>query len=266
VDCAEIRNAFLSGGLPTDNDVREHLAGCVTCRELFAGSAEVGRALAAASEDDTLGPSEDLYAGLRTDLGNETGLRALVRSQSTRRRLTFAYFAVAFSSLLTLAFARRASWPTDTLVHFAAVLGVLALGAVLCIREGLAPLSRVRNTGRTLAMSSGALALPFVLAAWPLAELAAGGHAPVVAGAFGCFLFGLATSAPLATLLWLGDRSSRGSWRVFLPFAAASGLSANLVLGLHCVSTEPAHLLSGHATLGVAWLLAFWASAKVASG
>jgi hypothetical protein len=265
VDCAEIRNAFLSGGVPTGNDVREHLAGCVTCRELFAGSAEVGRALAATS-DDRLIPAEDLLARLRTDIANETGLRALVRSQSTRWRLAFASLAMALSAVLTLAFARRASWPTDALVYFTVVLAVLALGAVLCIREGLAPLSRVRSTGRTLAMSSGALALPIVLAAWPLAELAAGDPARVVAGALGCFLFGVATSAPLVTLLWLCDRSSRSSWRVFLPLAAASGLSANLVLGLHCASTEPAHLLSGHATLGVAWLLAFWASAKVASG
>jgi hypothetical protein len=265
VDCAEIRNAFLSGGIPTGSDVREHVAGCETCRELFAGSAEVGRALAATS-NDTLRPADDLYAGVRTDLVNETGFRALVRSQSTRRRQTFAYLAIAFPAGLTLAVARRASWPADALFHFAALLAVLALAAVLCIREGLGPLSRVRSTGWTLAMSAVALALPIVLAAWPPAEPAAGGHGPVVAGALGCFLFGVATSAPLVTLLWLCDRSSRGGWRVFLPFAAASGLSANLVLGLHCASTEPAHLLSGHATLGLAWLLAFWASAKVASG
>jgi len=264
VDCAEIRNAFLSGAAPTGDHVREHLTRCVTCRELFAGSAEFGSALAETGNDALRFP-EELYARVRADLGKETGLRALVRGQSTGRRLAIACLAVALSAAFTLAFARRASWPMDALGPFAALLAVLGLGALLCIRDGLAPLSRVRSTGRTLAMSAAALGFPIVLAAWAPAEFAGGDRGRVVAQALRCFVFGTAASAPLVMLLWLCDRGSRGSWRVFLPLSAASGLSANLVLGLHCAITEPAHLLLGHATLGVAWLIAWWASTKIAS-
>jgi hypothetical protein len=264
VDCAEIRDTLLSGGEPTGSVVREHLDRCATCRELLSGDAEVRRALARAG-DDPLGSADELLARVRTDLESETGFRALVRSLSTRRRLAFGCLAVAFSAMLTLAFARRPSWPTDTLVHFAGVLLVLALGAVLCIREGLSPLSRVRSTVRTMVLGSAALALPIILAAWAPADFELDNPARVVTGALGCFVLGAAMSAPLVTLLWLGDRSPRFRWRVFLPIAAASGLSANLALGLHCPSTEPAHLLLGHATVGVAWLLALWASARVTS-
>jgi hypothetical protein len=39
--------------------------------------------------------------------------------------------------------------------------------------------------------------------------------------------------------------------------AVALGLSANLVLELHCPSGNALHLLLGHASLGIAWLSAW---------
>jgi predicted anti-sigma-YlaC factor YlaD len=249
----------MRGAVPNGRAVSEHLEGCPACRELFAEDARLGRALATAGADPS-NHADALFAQVRAELASDTGLRARVRSQSTPRRVALACSVIVLSAAITVAFARRPSFPAES--HFAATLVALGLGAVLCIREGLSSLTRPRRTARALAMSSVALGLPAVLAGLAGGELSSANQAQLVGGAITCFLFGLATSAPLVVLLWLFDRGQRVTFAVYLPLAAASGLSANLALGLHCASDEPLHLLLGHATVGVAWLLAWWASSR----
>jgi predicted anti-sigma-YlaC factor YlaD len=261
VDCAEIRSSFMRGAVPDGRAVSEHLEGCPACRELFAEDAGLGRALASADADPS-NHADALFAQVRAELASETGLRAHVRSQSTPRRVALACSVIVLSAAMTLAFAKRPSFPAESWLHFAATLVALGLGAVLCIREGLSSLTRPRRTARALAMSSVALGLPAVLAGLAGGELSSANPAQLVGGAITCFLFGLATSAPLVVLLWLFDRGQRVTFAVYLPLAAASGLAANLALGLHCASDEPLHLLLGHATVGIAWLLAWWTSSR----
>ena len=81
-----------------------------------------------------------------------------------------------------------------------------------------------------------------------------------VAGAGGCFIYGALLTLPTALLLWAFDRDDRPSLRTVCLSAAALGLSANLMLELHCPSGNAIHLLLGHTSIGVLWFAAwYWA-------
>jgi len=76
-------------------------------------------------------------------------------------------------------------------------------------------------------------------------------------GALGCFGYGALLTLPIAALLWAFDRDQRPSLRTVCLSAAGLGLCANLLLELHCGNGNAAHVLLGHASLGVAWLAAW---------
>jgi hypothetical protein len=70
---------------------------------------------------------------------------------------------------------------------------------------------------------------------------------------------------PIAALFWAFDRDERPSLRTVCLCAGALGLSANLLLELHCPSGNTLHLLLGHASIGIAWLLV-WAVTRRSTG
>jgi hypothetical protein len=253
MDCSHIRDAFMHGKVPSDAEVAAHLRGCPRCRELFARDAELGRSLA--SDVSAAMPFEsELFARLEADLARETGLRAWLRSRPTRLR-----FLVVTASVLCVVglgglLRHRAdldAYPTGRLLAFAVLylFGILiAFGKKLymSIRHGL-----VEDYG---SLAVGALGMPFLLAFAPATE--ASQHAGP-GGALGCFLYGAFLTLPIAALLWAFDRDDRPSVRSVCLSAVALGLSANLLLELHCPSGNLQHLLLGHASLGVAWLAAW---------
>jgi hypothetical protein len=101
----------------------------------------------------------------------------------------------------------------------------------------------------------GALALPFLVALAPATEAS---RALGPGGALSCFSYGTLLTLPTAALLWAFDRDDQLSLRTVYLSAAALGLSANLLLELHCGNGNFTHVVLGHASLGVAWLLV-WA-------
>jgi hypothetical protein len=103
-----------------------------------------------------------------------------------------------------------------------------------------------------------ALAVPALAAFAPATELS---RQAASSGAFGCFGYGALFTLPIALLLWALDRNDRASLRTICLSAAALGLSANVLLELHCGNGNAAHVLFGHASLGVAWL-AVWAATR----
>jgi hypothetical protein len=106
---------------------------------------------------------------------------------------------------------------------------------------------------------TAALALPFLVAFAPPTELSRS-FGP--GGALNCFSYGALLTLPIAALLWAFDRDDRLSLRTVCLSAAALGLSANLILELHCPSGNFVHVLLGHASLGIAWLV-LWACARL---
>ena len=260
MDCPEIRDAFVRGELPSGTAVLEHLRGCRQCTELFLQEAELGRSLAVAAGGGM--PFEsDLFAKLEADVAQETGLRAWLRSRPTRLRFVAAVLSVLLVVGLGGALHQRPDFAEYPLARLALLLGVY--GAVILIAFGkeLYLSARRGSLSDHVGLFVGALALPFLIAFAPATE--ASRHAGPE-GALGCFMYGALLTLPTAALLWAFDRDDRPSLRTVCLSAVALGLSANLVLELHCPSGNAQHLLLGHASIGVAWLAA-WSLVRRAS-
>jgi hypothetical protein len=137
------------------------------------------------------------------------------------------------------------------------VVSVLSVLFALAVRLVLRPMQSPPASRRTLSLSLLAgLAVPFVFAAIPQET-----HASAAFGssALRCFLIGGALGAGLLGLLFAFDRGELSARSTGFLAAAAGGLAANAALELHCASTDPLHLVLGHATIGVA-LLALYAA------
>jgi hypothetical protein len=254
MDCPEIRDAFVKGELLTGPALEEHLRGCRQCTELFMHEAELGRSLAVAAGGAA--PFDDeLFARLEAEVAQETGPRAWLRSRPTRLR----FAALVLSALLVVALAGAmqqrpdfAEYPVSRLVL---LLAVYAAGILLAFGKELYLSARRGRLADHVGLLLGALGLPFLIAFAPATE--ASRHAGPE-GALGCFMYGALLTLPTAALLWAFDRDDRPSVRTVCLSAVALGLSANLVLELHCPSGNTLHLLLGHASLGVAWLAAWF--------
>jgi hypothetical protein len=253
MDCAEIRDSFARGVVPTGSDVEAHRRVCGHCSELFAKDAELGRSLADAAALP-MPLADALFAQLEADVARETGLRAWLRSRPTRLRFAIAVLSVLLVVALGGALAQRrdfADYPTARLVL---LLSVYAAGILLAFGKELYLSTRRGSFPFQLGLLLAALGLPFLIAFAPATE-ASRHFGPE--GALNCFVYGALLTVPTAALLWAFDRDDRVSLRTASLSAVALGLSANLVLELHCPSGNTLHLLLGHASLGIAWLSAW---------
>src|SRR4051794_8741031 len=86
MDCAQIRDAFVSGVPLAEGQVREHLDHCPQCRALYEHDAALGRNLAAQASE-ALPFSDDSFDQIAHELEHETGLRAWLRSRPSGQRL-----------------------------------------------------------------------------------------------------------------------------------------------------------------------------------
>jgi hypothetical protein len=84
------------------------------------------------------------------------------------------------------------------------------------------------------------------------------------ASAAACFGAGAAYTAPLLLLALLISRTPLRSVTEVALLAGLCGISASLMLDLHCHGRQLAHLLLGHASVGLAWGLA-WTLARQAA-
>ena len=254
MDCPEIRDAFVKGEQPAGTAVEEHVRGCSQCSELFAHEAKLGRSLASAAAGAP--PFEDeLFAKLEADLAHETGLRAWLRSRPTRLRLAALVLSVLLVVVLGGAARKRADFADYPAARLVLLLGVYAASVLLAFGKELYLSARRGSLADHVGLLLGALGLPFLIAFAPATE--ASRHAGPE-GALGCFMYGALLTLPTAALLWAFDRDDRVSMRTVCLSAVALGLSANLVLELHCPSGNTLHLLLGHASIGVAWLAAWF--------
>jgi hypothetical protein len=80
VDCAEIRQGFLTGEVPSGSPVAEHLSSCPHCPELFQNAALLGRRLAISA---SLLPARvgNPLAAVSSAITAEHGPRAFLRSR-----------------------------------------------------------------------------------------------------------------------------------------------------------------------------------------
>lgn len=254
VDCAEIRDAFLTGRPLPSQEVAAHVAGCAACRELLR-TPVLGSLLASHSPPDSTEGA--LLSQVRARLEGEVGVRARLRSLKTSRRalLVAITLAAAIAPALASHHGTGGGWE-----RAAPSLAILGAGLLLALMLSLTPSYRAARPGRALAVSALSLLIPFALV-W----LSGSGATELAAPprAVSCFLYGAALSLPLFALFRLSDRAEQPSLRSLLLLAGACGLTANFALRLHCPSSDPVHLLLGHASLSVAWLLASAAPAAL---
>jgi hypothetical protein len=254
MDCPEIRDAFVKGELPAGPALEQHLRGCPQCSELLARDAKLGRSLASAT-DGVLPFEDELFAKLEANLAGETGLRAWLRSRPTRLRFGLAVLSVLLVVGLGGVLHQRPDFAEYPLPRLLLLFAVYSAGILLAFGKELYLSVRRGSLGDHVGLLVAALGLPFLIALAPATESSrqAGPE-----GALNCFMYGALLTLPTAALLWAFDRDDRPSVRTVCLSAVALGLSANLVLELHCSSGNTLHLMLGHASIGVAWLAAWF--------
>jgi len=257
MDCAEIREAFVRGEMPSGAEAQAHLAACPHCRELLAENAELGRSLAAEAALPLPFP-EDLFAGVEAQVARETGLRAWLRSRPSQLRFALAAVSVLVVVVLGGVHLHRPDMTEYPSPRLFGLLGAYTLGIALAFGKELFESVRRSSFADYGWLLVAALGVPFLVAFAPPTE-ASRAFGPE--GALGCFSFGVLLTLPTAVLLWALDRDDRVSLRTVCLSAAALGLAASTILELHCPSGNFAHVLLGHASIGFAWLLA-WAVAR----
>jgi hypothetical protein len=258
MDCAQIRDAFVGGKVLPIEAVRAHLEVCPHCRELFARDAELGRSLA--SEASLAVPFPDaMFEQLEARVAGETGPRAWLRSRPTNLRGMFVVLGVLLVVLFGGIAKQRPDFADYPTTRVALVLVLYFVAIVVAAAKELTLAPRRGGFADNPLLLSGGLGLPFLVAFLPATE-ASRHFGPE--GALGCFVYGAVLTVPVALLLWAFDRDDEPSLRSVGLSAVALGLSANLVLELHCPSGNALHLLLGHASIGIAWLGAWFVARR----
>jgi hypothetical protein len=234
--------------------VDEHIDGCPQCRELFRSAAVLGRSLAGVA-CQTSEPSEQ-FARVEAALQNERGLRAFLRSRSTRMRWLLS---LSLPALLVLRELGRKRVPWRSLGSLRLLAGiVLALLLAVVLRTALRPLSIERRAARLRsALAVGAWCLPFLIGLVPEAQASGQEWTRSFALRCGsCFVYGSALALPSFALLWALERGDPVPFRVWALGAGVVALVANLILMLHCPVTNRMHLAAGHLSIGLSWFAA----------
>jgi hypothetical protein len=254
LECAEIRDSFVAGRLPTGPAVQAHLEVCPHCHELFEHDARLGRSLAQA-----VGPEVtpgDLLALVERDVSREVGLRARLRALPSRLRAgTLVGVAGALLGFQLLLRRRPDFAEYSPTVFWGVALALtvaFVLGATRVVRGASAPL---RSSGRERVLALALLLAPALVALLaPLGTSSPDGTS--WANPSGCFSYGTALVVPLVLLYWLFERRDSVPVSALVSAGALAGLAANLLLHAHCSSANLAHLLLGHASIGLVWALA----------
>lgn len=196
---------------------------------------------------------DQLHAELQGKIAAERGIGAWLRSRPTPVRAMLAGLVLSLVVIVTMGSWLRPDFDVYPQGRMLAVLtsiaGLIAVELVLV----LWPL-QLPAAPRWL-MVAAVVGAPLGLLFWygaPPAHtdhprsMAPSGAAALLTGAARCLVVGSAVAAGVYALIRGLDRG--GTNRLLL-MAACAGLSANLMLQLHCPMTHPGHLVIGH--LGV---------------
>jgi hypothetical protein len=245
----------MTGEVLSGPSVDAHLKVCLHCAQLLSNSGALGRRLASVGSEAT-GSSSRQLAETESLIERERGLRAFLRSRSTRVRWLLT---LSLPALLLARELLRKRVPWRQLSAPRTIGGLFLLGLFgLVAHSALRPLPIERRAARLRsALAIFAWCLPCVLWFAPEAQASADDLSGAFAGpSLACFAYGSAFSAPSFALLWAMDRGVRVPYRVWALAAASVALLANLILMLHCPITSRAHLVTGHFSIGLAWFAA----------
>jgi hypothetical protein len=255
VDCAEIRQGFLTGEVPSGSSLGEHLKCCPHCGELFQNDASLGRRLSAAAPAVPETAQLDAQLALaESAILHERGVRAYLRSRSTPVRWALSLAVVALLLLCELV-RGRVPWRSFMPLRWCAGLALAGLLA-LVTRSALRPLPLERRAARHVwALACVAWCLPCLLWFAPRTATVADLGGNFALHSLACFAYGSLLGVPSFALLWALDRGKAVPFRVWALAAGTVALAANLLLLFHCPLTSRSHLAAGHLTIGLSWFL-----------
>lgn len=252
-DCSRVRDAFINGLPLPEEEITAHLESCPQCQGLFEHDAAVGRGLAAQASV-ALPFEDDSFGVLERRIERESGVRAWLRSRPSRLRFFLVLVPLLLVVLAGGVLRQRADFAQYPALRIVLLLCVYFVAIALAFAKELFEHPRPGALSDYVGLLGFAIAVPFLAVFAPATELSRNAGPQ---GAFGCFAYGALLTLPLAVLLWALDRDDRPSLRTVCLSAAALGLSANLLLELHCGNGNPLHVSCGHASLGLAWLVAW---------
>ena len=260
MDCAEVRDHFLAGRVPSGPELEEHLDECDQCQELFQGGGRLGAELGRGTRSEPL--PAGLMESVELELARERGPRAWLRSRRTYLRTGWVLSLALVLFLLHFVLARRVDYALYPELRWVLVAALLTIGLVIGVDGALRVLGRPEpKPSVMMGPALSVLCLPLLVALLPEAEVShpaslAGAGADFATRALTCLCYGVIVSGPMILLLWLASREDRLAPTTLLFAAGATGVAANLALHAHCSITYPAHLIFGHATVALAWLSA----------
>lgn len=205
---------------------------------------------------------DEMYAAIRTrTAADDRSALGYLRSRRTRTRRAIAivaFFGIMGAAVATLplisAEERTGTW--------AATIAAFVALSVLTIFAATRPLHvPALRSGRTIAICAVAITATLVAALLPDGH--AGTTADVWAKFAPCMGTGLLLGLPVYAVVRMLDR---GNALGGLLAAAAAGLGGNLFLKLHCPIAEPSHMMAGHFSVAVIFVLGLgfvhWLAAK----
>ena len=258
IDCQQVHSALRRGEARDDPLVAGHVAECASCQVLVEGGTSMARALDA--EDASL-DLDAMLAGLEASVERERGPVAWLRSLPTSWRSVLAVLgAMLVPVAVALAWGRvdRDVYPTERwildLAMLAAPIGLALLAVMRPLHRPAWP--RWVQPAVVLAAVLALLAVPLVgppHEAHPASVIGAGED--LVPRAMVCMSVGTILGLPM--MLWLAVLLRRGSgWSRPLMLAAACSASVGaLAIFMHCPIVTSEHLLLGHTTIVVPFVL-----------
>lgn len=262
-DCHKTRNALARGEIPDGPEAVAHLDSCRECADLVADEAHIGLELGRLSEDDTAlrseQPSDRLWSELASQVEQETGPRAWLRSRTTPVRTALALCIPAMAAIVYWATRRRVDWDVYPQTRMLVEIGVLVVTLWLVARAELRPL---QHAAKPVARASTAILAFLVPIAIAMLAPAHTSHAASLEGtgadfwprAMACLGFGLSIGLPTLIVARLLERHPGGSPTLLLMACGLGGLAGNLTLLVHCPIVHWSHLLVGHASIGLVLL------------
>jgi hypothetical protein len=240
-----VRAAFARGDL--SDGVLDHLESCEACASAAEEVGLLSPVLAAA-------PDPGLLAGTKARIAGDRNASGWIKARPTGQRrtilaaVTFAILAGAFVLV------RRPDFDTYPPLRMAASLAALFVLIVASFAVGTRPIHLpARSPWIHRALVVAGIAGAFLVAIVPVAEV--GGRPSDLITALGmpCLYFGVLIAIPVFALAKLLDRG-RNPIAVLLA-GLASGLFGEMVLQVHCPSCDPLHLVFGHFTVVLAFVL-----------
>lgn len=277
--CNELKNLAQSGRLQarlSEPDVRTHLAECAQCAALYGADGGVARVLVAGSASEPgvheglgfeIGDLDALRGELQAELSSEANNPwNLLRDRRTNVRRSVVLAVVGVLFILCLVVSARADLPAYPVPRLVIELVLLFLLVGAAVWEGTRTLLEPANGGNRGPILAVCVVAPVVLAfASSLAPVAETHNTSNVHSVVTCLSWGTVVALPAAFVLWLSKRDNPWEEARIPLLAATLGLVGNLLLQIHCPSSEFVHLICAHAPLLLVFALGFGLWGRVTS-